>query len=216
MLIRHRSSVRDRNRTQLPSMTVSPVADKKQLPMNDDTADDAGESIPTYEEATGATLNPSVAASSSSSAGVVQANTSAHGQRTYPFPSLGSQNEGYGQSPYQSDGTLRIVIAHAPQTDGTTLLPLHATPLQQRRGPRAGRRFCASFFWALVLYIIMGTVLGIVLDLDDDTMPPRKRPTGGPPGWHHHHGDGGNKHFGQSLYQRLLYVSPNTNTSSVA
>lgn len=156
----------------------------------------SAEEVPSYEEATNSRPpqaqvqnnngkgNPSSSPSQSDNA-----TTDHHSQRLYPFPSLGTEREGYGQSPYQPDGTLRIPIGsstNVTNVNGDPLLPFPGS--QSRRGPRAGRRFCVAFFWAVILYMC---IVSIYVGLDGnhihspDTHPPTK---GGPPGWHHHHG----------------------------
>lgn len=158
------------------------------------------EQVPTYEEATSSRPpQPSnvpqngMAKGSAQSIPSHQANTSASNetQRLYPFPSLGTERDGYGQSPYQPDGTLRIPIGSTSMNaSGDPNLPFPAS--QSRRGPRAGRRFCAAFFWAVILYMcIISIYVGIDGNhIDHPTHPhPPHPPKGGPPGWHHHHGD---------------------------
>lgn len=136
------------------------------------------EEVPSYEEATSQQ-------NQGSSSDVPNVNM-------YPFPSLGTQRGGYGQSPYQSDGTLRIVIQQAPvphvsRSSQAFLLPLPATT--ERRGPRAGRRFCYALFWALILYCIFTMATGMVIGHLENKRGTNSPPTGGPPGWHHHHDD---------------------------
>ncbi|UZJ56776.1 hypothetical protein CBS101457_006096 [Exobasidium rhododendri] len=106
-----------------------------------------------------------------------KATTPSIAANSYPFPSAPRQ-QGYGQSPYQPDGTLRIAIV---QSDGQ-VLPLHATAV--RRGPRAGRRFLLALFWAVTLYIILGALMGMIIEMADQSNQPTT-----PPGWKHHHSD---------------------------
>lgn len=158
------------------------------------------EQVPSYEEATssrppqpsnsGLQYN-SIAKGAPPAIPSNQANTSSvnDSQRLYPFPSLGTEREGYGQSPYQPDGTLRIPIGSTSlNQSGEPNLPSPAS--QSRRGPRAGRRFCTAFFWAVILYMCIVSIYvgldGNHIDRPTHPHPPSK---GGPPGWHHHHGD---------------------------
>lgn len=94
----------------------------------------------------------------------------------YPFPSMPIQ-PGYGQSPYQIDGTTRIAII---ASDGQSL-PLHATGITP--GPPAGKRFLTAFFWAILLYMILGAIMGTAMQMEENAHQPKT-----PPGWHHHHG----------------------------
>lgn len=174
-------------------------------PFTTTNAGPSQESVPSYEEATtgGSTATTSPPAQKPAST----PNQTNGATQLYPFPSLGTANAGYGQSPYQSDGTLRIAISPAAShgnagPDGP-LLPLPGS--QARRGPRAGRRFCVAFFWAIVLYIILGIVTGAIIDMDNEARhKPTKPspPSGGPPGWHHHHDGNRHRHEG-SAAQRL-------------
>lgn len=157
-----------------------------------------GERVPTYEEAT---TGQSAAAAPSVAPPPPPSQQQKHTSSVYPFPSLGTERDEYGQSPYQRDGTLRVAIARPGEVAGAAggsnapLLPVPVSSLQQphpaRRGPRAGRRFCAALFWAVVLYCLLTLATSALVEYIDDNNGPRKHPpTGGPPGWHHHHGSG--------------------------
>jgi hypothetical protein len=162
--------------------------DSKKDAVTRDSVNEEQEQVPSYQEATSSstTSEPSNAAapSSTSSTGkpatasaddtAAPAAVPSQQSSMYPFPSRTTQ-PGYGQSPYQSSGTVPIVIGQ-----GDNLLPLHAT--EARRGPRAGRRFLTALFWALVLYMILGAVTGTLVQMQERAHQPKT-----PPGWHHHH-----------------------------
>lgn len=155
------------------------------------TTSAAAEQVPSYEEATSSRPpQPSNVQHNSIAKGAhPNVSSTQNSQRLYPFPSLGTEREGYGQSPYQSDGTLRIPIG--PTTALNANNPNLPFPgLQSRRGPRAGRRFCVALFWAVILYMcIVSIYVGLDGNQIDRPNHPHPPPKGGPPGWHHHHGD---------------------------
>ncbi|EPQ26651.1 uncharacterized protein PFL1_06910 [Pseudozyma flocculosa PF-1] len=73
----------------------------------------------------------------------------------------------YGNDPYTSSGTARILIipaAAAPPPPGhaTHLLPAPAST--ERRGPRAGPRFCKALLYAFLIYILAGLITGAITD----------------------------------------------------
>jgi hypothetical protein len=93
----------------------------------------------------------------------------------YPFP----VQTGYGQTPYNPDSTTRILIVPG---DGN-LLPLHATTGSRR--PGAGKRFLIALFWAVIVYMILGAIGGMIAESIEESNQPKT-----PPGWKHHHGHG--------------------------
>ena len=160
-----------------PNMTVQGSSDQK-ADIVAKTQDEA-EQVPTYQEAV-AGSSSSAPAPANAGAGVTEGKgggSAAVLGSTYPFPSASTQPN-YGQSPYQANGTARIVIVQG----GAQGLPFPATAVQ--RGPRAGRRFLIAFFWAIVLYLILGLVMGTVMEMEEGAHHPRT-----PPGWKHHHGN---------------------------
>jgi hypothetical protein len=142
------------------------------------------EQVPSYQEAvqggSSSSQQPEVAAASNSgknhTTAPAQSSSQQQSNSMYPFPTISAPPQpGYGQSPYQPTGTLPIVIVRE-----SDLLPLHATT--PTRGPTAGRRFIFAFFWAVLLYMIMGAVTGALVQMSENSHQPKT-----PPGWHHHH-----------------------------
>lgn len=162
-----RSADEEQEQEAVPSYQEAVSSASSSAPTQQTVSDTASSSVPSK----GAAVIPPP---SSASAAAAAPSSQQQPTNLYPFPSLPSQH-GYGQTPYPSDGTVRIAIVQ-----GQGLLPLHATSIRQ--GPSAGKRFLLAFCWALLLYMIMASITGAIVGEVERSHQPKT-----PPGWKHHH-----------------------------
>jgi len=124
--------------------------DAKKPTLPADGAPPTDEPAPSYEATMAASAPPQGHASSSSSA--------APGH-TLPHASIG-----YGSVPYAASHTARVIIMPPGAVPGRGPAGGLVASGPPRRQPRAGRRFLAAFFWALLIWILLNLVAAAIVD----------------------------------------------------